>query len=66
VPNNPDPIPISVNLYLQQLIVVTANILPTIDALAFVDLMGELFRVLELEFLVQNSEKIMQFATCSR
>jgi len=41
--NNPNPIPISVNLYLQQLIVVTTNILPTIDALAFVDPMGELF-----------------------
>jgi hypothetical protein len=65
LPNNPDPIPISVNLFFQQLIVATVNIFPTIDALAFVDPMGKLFQVLELEFPVNNSEKIQQFATYS-
>jgi hypothetical protein len=43
MPNNPNPVPTSLNLSLQQLIVVIANIRPTIDALAFVDLMGEFF-----------------------
>jgi hypothetical protein len=46
VPNNPDPVPTLVNFFLQQLIVATANILPTINALAFVDPMGEFFQVL--------------------
>jgi hypothetical protein len=59
VPNNPDPLPTSVNLYLQQLIVVTANIPPTTDAPAFVDPVGEFFRVLELEFPVKSSKKIL-------
>jgi hypothetical protein len=48
MPNNPDLVLISVNLSLQQLIVVIANILTTIDAVAFADRMGELFQVLEL------------------
>jgi hypothetical protein len=65
IPNNPNIIPTSINLYLQQLIVVIVNIPPTIDVLAFVDLMGEFFRILELEFLVKNSEKILQLATFS-
>jgi hypothetical protein len=43
MPNNLDPVPISVNFSLQQLIVVIANIFPTIDALAFVDPVGEFF-----------------------
>jgi hypothetical protein len=43
VPNNLDPIPTSINLSLQQLIVITTNIFPTIDALAFVDPVGEFF-----------------------
>jgi hypothetical protein len=43
MPNNPDPVPISVNLSLQQFIVATVNIPPTIDAAAFVDPMGEFF-----------------------
>jgi hypothetical protein len=59
VPNNLDPVPISVNLSPQQLIVATVNIPPTIDALAFVDLMGEFFQVFELEFLVKSFEKIL-------
>jgi hypothetical protein len=43
VPNNLDPVPISINISPQQLIAATANIPPTIDAAAFVDLMGEFF-----------------------
>jgi len=59
VPNNPDPVPTSVNISPQQFIVVIANIPPTTDAPAFVDLMGEFFRILELEFPVKSSEKIL-------
>jgi hypothetical protein len=59
VPNNPNPVPISVNLSPQQLIITTANIPPTIDAPAFVDLVGEFFRVLELEFPVKSFENIL-------
>jgi hypothetical protein len=59
VPNNPDPIPASVNLFPQQLIIATVNIPPTINAQAFADPVGEFFRVLELEFLVKNYEKIL-------
>jgi hypothetical protein len=55
VPNNPDSVNISVNLSPQQLIAITTNILPTIDAQAFTYLVGEFFRVLELEFLVKSS-----------
>jgi hypothetical protein len=65
MPNNLDVVPTSVNLFLQQFIVVTANIPRTIDALAFVDPMGEFFRILELEFLVKSSKKILQLATFS-
>ncbi len=43
VPNNPDPVPTLVNISPQQLIVATANILPTIDAPAFANPVGELF-----------------------
>ncbi len=59
MPNNPDPVPTSVNLSPQQFIPATANIPPTIDAPAFTDLVGEFFRILELEFLVKSSEKIL-------
>jgi hypothetical protein len=59
VPNNQDLVPTSVNLSPQHLIVATANIPPTIDASAFVDPVGEFFRILELEFLVKSSEKIL-------
>jgi hypothetical protein len=38
--NNPDPVPTSVNLSPQQLIVATANIPPTIDAPAFANPAG--------------------------
>jgi len=64
--NNMDPVPTSVNLSPQQLIVATANIPPTTDAPAFADPVGEFFRILELEFPVKSSEKILQFATFSR
>jgi len=57
MPNNPDPIPISVNLSFQQLIAITVNIPPTINAPAFADLVGEFFQVFELEFSVKNFEK---------
>jgi hypothetical protein len=66
VPNNPDPILTLVYIFRQQFIIVTANILPTIDALAFADPVGEFFQVLELEFLVKSSEKILQFTTFFR
>jgi hypothetical protein len=66
MPNNPDPVPISVNLSPQQLIAATINIPPTIDAAAFANPVGEFFRVLELEFPVKSSEKILQLATFSR
>jgi hypothetical protein len=42
VPNNLDPVPTSINLS-PQFIAVTTNIPPTIDELAFVDLVGEFF-----------------------
>jgi hypothetical protein len=63
VPNNPDSIPTSVNLSPQQFITTTANIPPVIDAPTFVDPVGEFFQVLELEFLVKDSKKILQLAT---
>jgi hypothetical protein len=65
VPNNSDPVPTSVNLSLQQLIVATANIPPTTNAPAFVDPVGEFFQILELEFPVKSFEKILQLATFS-
>ncbi len=65
VPNNPDPVPTSINLSPQQLIVAITNIPPTTDASTFANPMGELFRVLELTFPVKNSEKNLQLATFS-
>jgi hypothetical protein len=58
MPNNPDLVPFSVKFFSQQFIVAIANIPPIIDALAFGDPMGEFFRVFELEFSVNSSEKI--------
>jgi hypothetical protein len=66
MPNNPNLIPISINLSFQQLIVTTTNNPPTIDALAFADLVREFFWVLELEFSIKSSEKILQLATSFR
>jgi hypothetical protein len=66
MPNNPNLVPTSINLSFQQLIVVIANNPPTINGLAFVDLVGEFFRILELEFLVKSFEKVLQLATFSR
>jgi hypothetical protein len=63
MPNNPNPVPTSVNLSLQQLIVIIVNIPPTIDVPAFANLVGEFFRIHELEFTIKNFEKIMQLAT---
>jgi hypothetical protein len=66
MPNNPDLVPTSVNLSPEQLIVATTNIPPTINVPTFVNPVGEFFRVLELEFLVKSSEKIIQLATFIR
>jgi hypothetical protein len=65
MPNNPDPIPTSINLPPQQFITIITNIPPTIDALAFADPVGEFFQVLELKFPVKSSEKILQLVTFS-
>jgi hypothetical protein len=43
VPNNPDPVPTSINISPQQLSIAIINILPTIDALTFANIMGEFF-----------------------
>jgi len=43
IPNNPNPVPTSMNLFPQQLIVVIINIPPTIDAPSYSDPMGEFF-----------------------
>jgi hypothetical protein len=43
MPNNPDLVPTSLNLFPQRLIVAIGNILPTIDALAFINTIGEFF-----------------------
>ncbi len=63
MPNNPDLRPTSINLSLQQFIVATANNPPTINAPAFADPVREFFRLLELEFLIKSSERILQLAT---
>jgi hypothetical protein len=60
MPNNLDPVLTLVNLSPQQFISATVNIPPTIDALAFIDPVGEFFRILELEFSIKSFEKIMQ------
>jgi hypothetical protein len=66
MPNNPDPILISINIYPQKLIATIANILPTIDALAFADPVGEFFRALDLIFMVKSSKKKLQLTTFSQ
>jgi hypothetical protein len=66
VPNNLDLVFISVNIFLQRLIVVTTNIPPIIDAPTFVDLVGEFFRVFEFEFTIKSLKTKLQFATFYR
>jgi hypothetical protein len=66
VPNNPNPVPTSVNFSPQQFIAATTNIPPTTNAPTFADPVGEFFRILELEFPVKSSEKNLQLATFSR
>jgi hypothetical protein len=66
MPNNPDPVPTSVNLSPQQFIVATAHILPTMDSPSFINLVGEFFQVLKLEFPIKSFEKILQLATFFR
>jgi hypothetical protein len=58
MPNNPNPIPTSVNLSLQQLIVITTNIPPIMDAPSFATPVGEFVQDLKLEFLVKVLKKI--------
>jgi hypothetical protein len=66
LPNNPDSVPTSIIFSPQQLIIATVNIPPTIDAVALANLLGEFFRILELEFPVKSSNKILQLVTFSR
>jgi hypothetical protein len=66
VPYNPNPVPTSIHFSPQQLIIVIANIPPTIDALAFAKPVGEFFRVLKLEFPIKSSKKNLQFTTFFR
>ncbi len=66
MPNNPNPVPTSINLSPQQLIATTVNILPTIDAPAFANLVVKFFWVFEMEYLVKSFEKNLQLATFSR
>jgi len=66
MPNNPNLVLILVNLSPQQLIVIIANIPSTIDAPTFVDLVGEFFWVLELEFPIKSFLKNLQLATFFR
>ncbi len=65
MPNNPNLVPTSINLSPQQFIVVSSNIILTIDARAFANPAGEFFRVFELEFSSKSFEKNLQFATFS-
>jgi hypothetical protein len=50
VPNNPDSVPTSLNVFIQQLIVATTNNPPAINAPTFANPVGEFFRILEVEF----------------
>jgi len=50
MPNNPDPVPTLVNFSPQQLIVVTTNIPPTINAPTFANLVGNSFEFLSWNF----------------
>jgi hypothetical protein len=63
VPNNLDPVLISINLSLEELIATIANNPPTIDALLFASRMGEFLCVLELEFPIKSFEKNLQLTT---
>jgi hypothetical protein len=54
VPNNQNSVPTLINLFPQQLTIAIANIPPIINAPAFVDPVREFFRVLKLEFSVNN------------
>jgi hypothetical protein len=58
MPNNPDPVPTSVNLFPQQLIVATPNIPITINAPAFVDPVGNSFEFLSWNFQLRVLKKI--------
>jgi hypothetical protein len=57
MPNNPDPVPTSINLSPQQLIATIANIPPTTNAPTFVNPVAKFFQILELEFPIKSSKK---------
>jgi hypothetical protein len=59
MPNNPDPVPILINLSPIQLIIVSVNNPLTIGLPSFVNLVGEFFRVLDLEFFIKSCEKVL-------
>jgi len=59
MPNNPDLVITLVNLSLEQFIVITANIPPTINAPAFANPVGEFVQILKLKFLVKSFTKIL-------
>jgi hypothetical protein len=63
IPDNPAPVPTLVALTPQQLARATANVPPTINALASADPVGQFFAILEVEFPMKSSEKILQLAT---
>jgi len=66
MPNNPNLVPTSMNLSPQQLIIATTNIPPIINAPSFVNSAREFFRILELEFPIKSSKKILQLTTFYR
>ncbi len=66
MPNNPNPVPTSINLSPQQFIAATTSIPPTTDASAFTDPVAEFFQILELEIRVKSFEKFLQLATFFR
>jgi hypothetical protein len=59
MPNNPDPVPTSINIFPQQLITIITNSPPTTNAPAFANPVVEFFQILELEFPVKSSENFL-------
>jgi hypothetical protein len=66
MPNNLDSVLILVIVFLQQFIVATTNIPPTINAPTFADPVGEFFQVFELEFPTKSFEFFLQLVTFFR
>jgi hypothetical protein len=65
MPNNPNPVLISINLSPQQLIVALQTFFPPSMHQLFTDLVGEFFQVLQLEFPIKISKKNLQLTTFS-